>query len=206
MRAEKKTTSWHVTRDVPRRAPPLSRPPRLSGDGPAATFPRRAAEAVASPRQMEPPALPPHPSTPNPPHTRLATKGGVGSERRRWEWPPAAPLHHPPHTPVTDARRRPRLRRDPAGRVLGWNRCHLSPSIPLCQHLGGGAGALFLSSLLLIRTPGRCRAQPSPSPTLSSSSIKKLRPPPLTHTQCNPDAGLLSRLSTSCKLKPHTTE
>lgn len=32
--------------------------------------------------------------------------------------------------PITDARRRLRLWRGPAGRVLGRNRCNLSPSIP----------------------------------------------------------------------------
>lgn len=32
--------------------------------------------------------------------------------------------------PITDARRRLRLWRDPAGRVLDRNRCNLSPSIP----------------------------------------------------------------------------
>lgn len=121
-------------------------------------------------------------------------------ERRRWEWPPP----YTTTTPITDARRRPRLRRDPAGRVLGRNRCHLSPSIPLCQHLGGGAAALFLSSLLLIRTPGRCRSrrvQPLLLQQENTSSIHRTHP----HTQHSQDAGSLSRSSTSLKQKPHKT-
>lgn len=86
-------------------------PPRMSHRGPATPFPRRAAETAASPRQMEHPAFP---------VSLLQAKKRL-SERWRWDWP--WPLSQMPGEGWGSGR-------GPAERVLGRNRCNLSPSIP----------------------------------------------------------------------------
>lgn len=111
------------------------RPPWQSCRGPATPFPWRAAEIVSSPRQMEPPAT----------LVFLPQAEKRWSTRWRWDgWDPDEVLL--------------------GGRWAGTGAVSAPPS-PLCQHLGGGARALFLSSFLLVHTPERCWGT-APSPSL----------------------------------------
>lgn len=143
------------------------RPPWQSRGGPATPFPRRAAETAASPRQMEPPAL----------LVSLLRAEKRWSERWRWDWPPApGPHHRCQEKAETPAR--------PCWEGAGPEQVQPQPLDPLCQHLSGGARALFLSSLLLIHTLERCCGATSSPPSLHPATN-----PDTKNSQ--PDAALL---------------
>lgn len=77
--------------------------------------------------------------------------------------------------PIPDARRRPRLLTRPCWEGAVPEQVQPQPLYPLCQHLGGGARALFLSSLLLIHTLKRCcgiTSSPLPPPCNESRHQK----------------------------------
>lgn len=101
---------------------------------PSNLFPRRAAETLASPQQMEPPAF-------------LVS---FLQAKKRWSerWTGSGPHHRCQKKAETPAR--------PCWEGAGPEQVQSQPLDPLCQHLSGGACALFLSSLLLIHTVERC--------------------------------------------------
>lgn len=135
------------------------RPPWQSYKRIATPFPRRAAEIVSSPQQMEPLAT----------LVFLPRAEERWSKRWRWDWPQL-----PSQMPGEGW--------DPDEVLLG--RCWAgtgavsAPLHPLCQHLCGGARVPFLSSFFLIHTLKRCWGTAS-SPSLhraTNPDYQKLQP------------------------------
>lgn len=71
----------------------------------------------------------------------------------------------------------------PCWEGAGPEQVQSQPLDPLCQHLSGGACALFLSSLLLIHTLGRCCGATS-SPSLHPATNPDTKSPHQTQLSC----------------------
>lgn len=85
--------------------------------------------------------------------------------------------------PITDARRRLRFWRGPAGRVLGLNRCNLSPSIPSVSTSVVDPALSSCPRSFLIHTLGRCCGATS-SPSLHPATNPDIKKPHQTPSSC----------------------
>lgn len=132
---------------------PVAEPPR-----PSSPFPRQGRRDRGEPSADGASSVyPPTTST----NTSLSPPPAEKRWSERWKVGPG------PRPPITDARRRLRLRRGPAGKAPGWNRCSFSPlaNPPTPHPPSVSTSAHFLSSLPLIHTLKRCYGgyiQPTP--------------------------------------------